>query len=249
MVTKLSRGDVRGKAGIGAAMARVVLAVLLGAALLSCKAAEATDAYEVLKDAAERLKKIGLAKGYQAFSTRWYKELNNPDNLQRLMIERQEALGLDEAGLERGRLERSVLRLSINSVSKKKLTIHWAAMHGPPLMIEDLLNEGVKVNTRDKDGMTPLHLAAAGGRLANVTILVRRGADPLARDGKFGMTPLELAKRGREVTEGNVQPYYETIKVLTVLEADIERALEPPGPRKKPHPRAKRKKWQRKYAY
>ena len=47
------------------------------------------------------------------------------------------------------------------------------------------------------------------------------GADPLAVHRGTGRRPLDFAKSGRELTEGNAQPYYEVIKFLTAMERRI----------------------------
>ncbi|MDQ7825751.1 MAG: ankyrin repeat domain-containing protein [Candidatus Eremiobacteraeota bacterium] len=48
------------------------------------------------------------------------------------------------------------------------------------------------VNSRDKDGKTPLHYAAEGGHLEIVDILITRGAN-VKTECNVGMTPLHLA--------------------------------------------------------
>lgn len=50
------------------------------------------------------------------------------------------------------------------------------------------IDGGADVNSRDRDGNTPLHLAASGGDTPFVKILLNRGADILAEDGD-GKTP------------------------------------------------------------
>lgn len=61
-------------------------------------------------------------------------------------------------------------------------------------------NDGYSVNQPDAMRMTPLHHAAAGGRLEIVQILIQRHADITARD-IYGKTPLHYAaENGRSIT-------------------------------------------------
>ena len=51
------------------------------------------------------------------------------------------------------------------------------------------------MNTRAKDGQTPLHLAVESSALAIIELLLANGADPDARDSK-GRRPAECASKG-----------------------------------------------------
>ena len=61
--------------------------------------------------------------------------------------------------------------------------IHTAAAHGAPVMVEALLDAGIGIETRCRDGHTPLQTAAVMMKAANVQTLLKRGADPNAQDG------------------------------------------------------------------
>ena len=54
---------------------------------------------------------------------------------------------------------------------------------------------GLTPDVMDYDLRTPLHLAAAGGRVLAVSFLLGQGADPCAED-RWGQSPLDDAIRG-----------------------------------------------------
>jgi cytohesin len=58
-------------------------------------------------------------------------------------------------------------------------------------VVEFLLSCGADPDARDKEGVTPLHCAAANCRYALAQLLVQHGADPNARNNE-GKTPLDL---------------------------------------------------------
>lgn len=67
-----------------------------------------------------------------------------------------------------------------------------------------LLAAGARVNARDKDGWTPLHMAVQSSKApAVVEALLAAGADPAAED-KEGKTPWHYAKENAALkgTEG-----------------------------------------------
>ena len=65
-----------------------------------------------------------------------------------------------------------------------------AAAKGNTARVQELLNQGVKVNMRGGDGNTPIMEAAYGGRLDTVRLLLDHGADLSAkkRDGATALT-------------------------------------------------------------
>ncbi|WP_288007687.1 ankyrin repeat domain-containing protein [Thermofilum sp.] len=67
-----------------------------------------------------------------------------------------------------------------------------AREHGYTGLIKLLAEKGGDINIQDKDGRTPLHLAAMKGRTKAVTTLLGLGADPNINDNE-GLTPGELA--------------------------------------------------------
>ena len=73
--------------------------------------------------------------------------------------------------------------------------LHFASIYSRDRMITVLLAAGARVNARDVEGMTPLHVAAGRNRYpAVVAELVEGGADLNARD-RHGNTPLHASRR------------------------------------------------------
>ena len=61
--------------------------------------------------------------------------------------------------------------------------------------LEDLLNTGVNVNIRDKDGMTPLMWAAYYCNFNTVELLLDSGAD-YSMENDSGVTVLKIVDKG-----------------------------------------------------
>jgi ankyrin repeat protein len=73
--------------------------------------------------------------------------------------------------------------------------IHDAALGDSAEVIRELLKQGANVNARTRDEVqTPLHMAAAMGKMKAVEALVALGADLTMKDSK-GRTPLDAAER------------------------------------------------------
>ncbi|XP_078620251.1 NF-kappa-B inhibitor cactus-like [Branchiostoma floridae x Branchiostoma japonicum] len=60
-----------------------------------------------------------------------------------------------------------------------------------------LIRKGANL-AAEKDHLTPLHLAAEGGLLNIVKLLVEAGADIHAETPNAGLTPLDMAEHGRK---------------------------------------------------
>lgn len=91
-----------------------------------------------------------------------------------------------------------VVQLLLGRLSK--LTIHDAARLGDLDKVKQLLALGVDVNLKEKDGTTPLHLAAFYGHVPVVEYLISKGAD-LKAEGSYG-TALGFAAWNRNTEAG-----------------------------------------------
>lgn len=67
-----------------------------------------------------------------------------------------------------------------------------ASVQGSAALIDALASKGASVSSKDKQGMTAAHIAAAAGNRAGLESILRHGADPNATDHR-GATPLMLA--------------------------------------------------------
>ncbi|PBC33687.1 Ankyrin repeat domain-containing protein [Apis cerana cerana] len=86
--------------------------------------------------------------------------------------------------------------MSMKKESPWDVELHLAAARGDAKRLRVLLDSGrVHVDCKDKDGTTPLILAAAGGHIEAVTELLQQGADPNARR-LTGTTALFFAAQG-----------------------------------------------------
>jgi ankyrin repeat protein len=81
--------------------------------------------------------------------------------------------------------------------------IHDAAKKGKVDIVKSLLAENPeRINTKDKDGLTLLHVAVVQGHMDVAELLIAKGADVNARD-EIGDTPLHKATiyRHKDVAE------------------------------------------------
>ncbi len=96
-------------------------------------------------------------------------------------------------------------------------SLHDAARWGDAALVTEILNVDAAtksrlVNARDRNGNTPLHEAAANGKVDTLRLLIEAGADLNARDNT-GMTPLHAAA---------MWDRRETIEALIDAGADME---------------------------
>jgi len=90
-------------------------------------------------------------------------------------------------------------------------TIHVAAYIGDANQVQVLIEEGVDLDMRDKNGNSPLHYAAGRGCHDVVKLLIDNGADIHIRN-KGGKTPLHMATQ---------KTHRDVVQLLIAKEADI----------------------------
>jgi len=71
-------------------------------------------------------------------------------------------------------------------------SLHVAAEHGEPAMVEDAIAKGADINAQAANGQTPLHVAADHGSYGAIEALIKRKANLNIKDKK-GRTPVQLA--------------------------------------------------------
>lgn len=114
------------------------------------------------------------------------------------------------------------LKNGVNLVSPKTgfSLLHLASFEGRVDDALRLIENGVDVNLRTKEGETPLYAAIFMGHIENVDLLIKRGADANAviakRVGGFKTPPLQIA-----VNRGMI----EIVKLLLAGGANINAAI------------------------
>ena len=83
-----------------------------------------------------------------------------------------------------------------------RTTLHFAAECNSVSALNNLLNQGLRLEARDKKGETPLHRAAAHGATEVSQAFVERGTD-LPAVNKKGQKPLLVSLGNRSSTEGS----------------------------------------------
>jgi hypothetical protein len=78
-------------------------------------------------------------------------------------------------------------------LGKFYLSLHDAAKAGDVEAVRSWLAKVADKEAKDKDGATPLHVAAMKGHASVVEMLVQAGADMDAREGAHGLTTLHIA--------------------------------------------------------
>lgn len=73
--------------------------------------------------------------------------------------------------------------------------LHWAVRHDDLVTADLLIKAGAKVSIANREGATPMLLAAMNGNAAMIERLLKAGADPNAPLSQFGDTALMMASR------------------------------------------------------
>jgi ankyrin repeat protein len=73
--------------------------------------------------------------------------------------------------------------------------LHWAVRADDGEMADLLIRAGARASAVNRDGMTPMQLAAANGSAAMIVRLIKAGADPNAPLTEYGDTALMMAAR------------------------------------------------------
>ncbi|XP_023874285.1 ankyrin repeat domain-containing protein EMB506, chloroplastic isoform X3 [Quercus suber] len=112
--------------------------------------------------------------------------------------------------------ERAILQQNVKPNLGKISTAKWSPLHtlalsGQIPFMDKLLENGLDIDTVDKDGLTALHKAIIGKKEAVISHLLRKGADPHVKD-RDGATPLHYA-----VQVGAIQ----TVKLLIKYKVDV----------------------------
>ncbi|XP_028790515.1 ankyrin repeat domain-containing protein EMB506, chloroplastic [Neltuma alba] len=112
--------------------------------------------------------------------------------------------------------ERAVLQQNVTPNLEKISTEKWSPMHTLALStqikcMDQLLENGVGIDLKNKEGLTALHIAIIGKKEAVISHLLRKGASPHVKD-KDGATPLHYA-----VQVGAKQ----TVKLLIKYKVDV----------------------------
>jgi hypothetical protein len=71
--------------------------------------------------------------------------------------------------------------------------LHVAAHYGQTDVVSYLIEKGISPNVTNPAGLTPLHFAAAEGRIATARLLLALGADVNATGGRHRFSALQMA--------------------------------------------------------
>src|SRR5262249_32863305 len=102
------------------------------------------------------------------------------------------------------------------------LMLHRPAENGNARVLETMLACGFNPDARDKDRVTPLHLAAMGGHDEAGRVWLQHGADINALDGMFSASPLVWAVEGRRNAKHRDADHVGVARVLIAAGSPLE---------------------------
>ncbi|CAL0320187.1 unnamed protein product [Lupinus luteus] len=134
------------------------------------------------------------------FESDWEEEETKPSamtNFNIISADNYEEQGKKEVDQLLEPEERAILQQNVIPNLEKISTAKWSALHTLALSMQissmdKLLENGLDIDLRDKDGLTALHKAIIGKKEAVISHLLRKGASPHVKD-KDGATPLHYA--------------------------------------------------------
>ncbi|XP_062569543.1 ankyrin repeat and death domain-containing protein 1A-like isoform X1 [Saccostrea cucullata] len=124
-----------------------------------------------------------------------------------------------ENDLESVRKLLSEHRINVNCKNNLDRTaLHWAAANGNIEVIEELMEDGADLESKDKYGMRPVLWAAWLGHLEAIKVLITGGATPLCTN-KQGMGILHCAAQNNHVDVMNF--IFESLENINVNEEEM----------------------------
>eukprot|EP00742_Colponemidia_sp_Colp-10_P024549 GILJ01029485.1.p1 GENE.GILJ01029485.1~~GILJ01029485.1.p1 ORF type:complete len:143 (-),score=27.12 GILJ01029485.1:167-547(-) len=108
----------------------------------------------------------------------------------------------------------------------KSNVLHSAAVNNSAAVLKLMLAKNVNINSKNTNGETPLHWAAAYARLSAILVLVNNGADITATTNK-GHTPLA---RYEEDGKKRLSKEEHGTKIIELLSPPAAAAVDAPVP-------------------
>jgi len=142
----------------------------------------------------EELLRVLLTAGATVVET----DFNSGQDAVSICVEKGQ-VGCLKVLLAAGADAKRVWKVNYGSLTMQMNALHVASWKGHEEIVRLLLAAKVDPNERARSYLvfSPLHFAASEGHTTIVTLLLAAGADRLARDGRRGITALEMAEAGK----------------------------------------------------